>query len=172
MIVGMKLPAAIIAPSLLFFGANHNAAAASELTTEECLANHQRGPADTCMPVSKGGSCSAKAFLPNRIEVYIDGTAYSATIGMPYECRVTSRLTKLPGDIQNASAQLEDFVRICRLSSRYDLNFGGLNRGMVDVPGQKPEKTSDVLKLSIVEVYLNHDKTGNSYTKYTCRIRN
>jgi hypothetical protein len=171
MIGGMKLAAAIIAPPLLFFGANYNAAAASELTTEECLANHERFRADTCMPVSTGGSCSAKAILPNKIEVDIDGTAYSATMDKPYQCRVTSGLTKLAGDIRKASAQLADFVRICKLLSRYDLNFGGLNRGMAELLGQKPEKTSGALKISVVEVYLNHDKTGNSYTKHTCRIR-
>jgi len=166
-----KAGAAILVSSLLFFGPNLFTVAANELTKEECLANHQRVPADTCMHVSKRGSCSAKAILPNKIEVDIDGTTYSAPVGKPYECKVASKLWKQTYNIDEASAQLADFVRLCKAYSRYDLNFGGLNRGMVEVLGQKPDKTSDALKISVVEVYLNHDKTGNSYTKYICRIQ-
>jgi hypothetical protein len=167
----MKMAAAILVSSHLLFGPNHLAAAANELTKEECLANHQRVPADTCMHVSKGGACSAKAILPDKIEVDIDGTTYSATVGRPFECKVNSTTVKQTYNINEATAQFADFVRLCRAYSRYDLNFGGLNRGMAHVVGQKPDANSGVLKIDLAEVYLNHDKTGNSYTKYTCRIR-
>ena len=45
--------------------------------------------------------------------------------------------------------------------ARHELFFGGLTRGMLQ------EDTRHQARL--IEVYVNHDSSGDKYTKYTCR---
>ena len=46
-------------------------------------------------------------------------------------------------------------------NTRHDIRFGGLVRGMLITRGYNPR---------VVEVYYNDDYSGNTYTRYTCRM--
>lgn len=56
----------------------------------------------------------------------------------------------------NLSANLGDMIQ----TGRHTLNFGGLNRGMAVTRSRS---------LVQVEVYLNHDRSGQTYTRLICK---
>jgi hypothetical protein len=46
--------------------------------------------------------------------------------------------------------------------ARRDVNFGGLDRGMM--------QENRAHNPTMVEIYVNHDSSGSTYTKYTCHL--
>jgi hypothetical protein len=66
----------------------------------------------------------------------------------------------LGGSIFNGSVG-EAYEIVFGSHARHSVNFGGLVRGMlIENPSHRA---------TTVEVFVNHDSTGNAYTRYRCR---
>lgn len=114
---------------------------ATQASVSECVANRNSFAEDSCRKIGLK-SCSMKIQ---------DGVILFAT-----------KDGALTAELQKAYA-LQGHGTY--LTTRHSLNFGGINRGVAivrdDLKGDK--------RLEAVEVYLNHDSSGNTYTRLRCR---
>jgi hypothetical protein len=119
----------------------------------ECVAGTNVFSADKCKTSKKKVPCDfdivkgyGRSFL---VGVHIDGVINSkGSVGGPYSYI---------------------WVKGEKRVTRRQVDFGGLNRGMI----QLVENQKDVItKLIALEVYINHNSTGATYTRYSCGVVN
>jgi hypothetical protein len=119
----------------------------------ECVAGHNLFSGDKCKTYKKKVQCDfeiVKGFGGNfLVGVHIDGVINSK------------------GHVGKAYSHAWD--RRGNLVTRRQVDFGGINRGMIQL-GENPRDV--VTKLIALEVYINHNSTGATYTRYSCGVVN
>jgi hypothetical protein len=124
----------------------HLSAEAAPALRSECRSNGNPWVQDLCTKEVVAGTCDAVLSSNDQVEVKLSaaGRFRSAPLTKGYEA-ISS------GEGWTVSSTL---------------NFGGLVRGMAKV--FKNERSGS-RKLLAVEVYVNHDASGKTYTRYKCR---
>lgn len=115
-------------------------ASAGRMTVSECVADRNPFSQDRCRQTAVK-NCSAK--------LGSDAVA-STTAGLEMSARL-DRMYALQGHGHY-------------VTMRYSLDFGGMNRGMAIVRDDLKGKR----RLQTLEIYVNHDSSGSTYTRYRC----
>lgn len=120
-------------------------ASGSKAQVAECVSNRDPFSQDKCRPL-KSVRCSIAVQEDQQIQVAIEGL---------------SPLTSLLGKTYQLSGVKTGWV------TRTNLNFGGYNRGMIQIYENEKSGSKNILG---VEVYINHDSSGQTYTRYRCGV--